>query len=280
MAETSFPTPPTAAAWGNAGRGFAWVVCGVRLALREPALWIGMTLIYFLIALALKLIPFMGNFVLILITPFLLAGALLCAQASDKNGSTAGGSAMPAEPAWRRLVNDWLLRPARQLFQLLNNEEKIFIQIVVCILVLGLVITLSIPEMLITGGSIVSGLSYPGLAGPLKITKLIGIVVVLILYVLLAMSLYYVVPLTLFGGRQPIPAIAESFRTCVRHGLALAIFSAPFFAVNLAILSAFSVSRWLGLLLTFSVGLLALPAFVAGLYCSYKTLFESSPSAS
>lgn len=273
------PAAPTARP--GATRGLKWIACGAALVVRDPWLWLGMTAIYFLIALLLLAIPFAGSFVLILITPIMLAGALLAARSGRRGVVEAAEPAatLPSGSVRQRLLQDLLKRPARTLFQVLADTDRTLTMIIVCIVSLGLAILVAIPELLLTGGSLVSGLTSGHLADPLRPTMLAAAGTVAILYLLLAMGLLYLVPLTLFAERLAIPAVAESFRACARHLAPLAVFVAPFFLVNLAILAAFSQVRWLGYLLSFTLGLAALPVFVAGLYCSYEELFETRAGA-
>lgn len=256
--------------------GLAWIACGWNQVRHNPELWLGMALVYFLIALALKLIPFMGNLVLILISPLLLAGALTAARANPAPGSPPPAAAARSEKL-RYVLSRYLQQPARQLFQLCTREDKVFSLIIVCILALGLVMVVGIAEYLLTGGSIISGLTSSKLAAPLRPMFVIGMVIVVTLYVLLAMSVFFVVPLTLFQDREPMAALAESFLACHRNALALLLFATLFFLPYLAILLVFSVSHWLGYLLSFSVGFLLLPTFIAGSYCSYQALYPPAP---
>lgn len=251
----------------GAAQAAAWLACGWGTLRREPQLWIGMTLLYFGIALLLKRIPFMGDFVLVLITPLLLAGALRAARAPG------------ARAARGRRLDALLVRPLRALFQAFGEQEKLLAHALVCVLTLGFVMLVSIPEFLITGGSVLSGLVGGGLTGPLRPALLVGMGVVAVLYLLLAMALYYLVPLVEFGARPPLAAAAESFRACARNAVPLALFSLPFIVANALIASAFSIAHWLGYALTFSLGLAALPVFVLGLYCSYRDLYETRPNA-
>ena len=55
------------------GRGLAWIVQGWHLVQEQPPLWFGMAAIYLVLGFTLKLIPFMGDLLLVLITPMLLA---------------------------------------------------------------------------------------------------------------------------------------------------------------------------------------------------------------
>jgi hypothetical protein len=255
---------------GSAVLALAWMREGWERLRLEPARWLGMTLVFFAIAMALKRIPFLGNFVLVLISPIMLAGALLAVRASVS-------IAMPQDAKqWFHVLT---LDGARELFQVFRREDHAFAIVIVCIVTLGLVVLVNIPELLITGGSIVSGLTGVSLAGPLRPSILIGIVIVLGLYLLLSMALIYVVPLTLFGNRQPVPAVAESFRTCMAHRATLAVFVAPFITTTFVIMIAFSVENWVGYLLVLSLGIVTLPVFVIALNASYRTLFEKPTSA-
>jgi hypothetical protein len=96
--------------------------------------------------------------------------------------------------------------------------------------------------------------------------------------VLLGMGLLYSVPLTVLGKRQPLDAISESFTACRANAKPVLALVAPFFLVYVVILAAFARSHWLGYLLTISIGLLALPLFIAAVYCSYLALFPPDHS--
>lgn len=248
----------------RAGEAFTWIRAGYERLRHEPARWLGMTLVYLIVALLLKRIPFLGNFVLVLLTPAMLASALIAAR-------SAPGPTPANAREWLRALT---IEPLRELFQVFRREEHTFAIVIVCIVTLGLVVLVNIPELLITGGSVVSGLAGASMAGTMRPVTVVSIAVVAVLYLLLSMALIYLVPLTLFGHRQSLPAVAESFGACVRHRKPLTLFIAPFLAVNLLIMVAFGLSHWLGYLLLASLGVVALPIFVIGLHGGYQTLFE------
>jgi hypothetical protein len=101
---------------------------------------------------------------------------------------------------------------------------------------------------------------------------------VAVLSLLLGMGLLFSVPLTVLANRQPLAAISVSFSACRENAVALLALTVPFFLVYLVILLAYAKSHWLGYLLLVSVGFLALPVFVAAVYCSYLTLYPPNPS--
>ncbi len=243
-----------------------WVRQGFARLRAEPTRWLGMTLVYLVVALVLKRIPFLGNFVLVFVTPIAFASAMLAARSvpwprpSDLN-------------AWLRALS---VDAARELVQVFRREEHGFAIIIVCVVTLGLVVVLNIPELLVTGGSVVSGVAGASLGGPLRFVTVVGMIVVIGLYLLLTMALFYVIPLVLFAERQAIPAVIESFKTCLHHYQSLGLFVAPFVLINLAIMIAFSLSHLVGYVLLAAVGVVALPVFVLGVHASYLALFESS----
>jgi hypothetical protein len=246
-----------------------WIYVGLERVWREPVRWLGMTLVYLAIALVLTRIPFLGNFVLVFLTPIMLASAMIVARNEPK-----------PHPAWWRGVAHALTDGAlRELFRVFRSEARAVTIVIVCIVTMGLFVLVNIPELLLTGGSVLSGLAGPSLATTLPLSVLLGMVVVSALYLVLAMSLLYIVPLTVFRHHQAIPALAESFRTCVQHRKSLALFVAPFFGVYAAIVVAMSYGHWIGQLLLVTLGIVAIPVFVAALHRSYQELLETPAAA-
>jgi hypothetical protein len=266
-----------------AAQGRVWLACGFAAVERNTEHWVGMTLTYFAIAVGLKLIPFVGDLLLILITPLLLAGALVSARAQSEVVPTPETVSEPLSPGraawqahdWKRLVDVTLLAPARALFQIFGREEYLFPAIFLCILTLGTVMVVGIMEYLLTGGSIISGLAASSLSAPLSTVLVLRMLVLVALYIVLAMALLYLVPLTLFDGLTPMAAMAESFTACRHNAGALLWFFGAFLVPCIVILYVFALWHIAGYVLVFTLGLLAMPVFVAGAWCSYRTLYRS-----
>lgn len=248
-------------------QAWAWIACGRRLVRQQPSLWYGMAAVYFALAFLLKLIPLGGTLLLILLTPMLLAGVLW----GQELVRGAEPRPAPSNTSAAALFQGWVARPAQELLRIFSHEEKVYPAVLLGIVTLGLVIFVLIPRDWLVGGSMISGLAAAG-AGTASLLFL-KIPLVAALYVLLAMGLLFSVPLTVIGERLPLASIAESFSACRAHARPLLALAAPFFLVYLVILVAFAKAHWLGYLLTFSAGLLALPLFVASIYCSYLALF-------
>jgi hypothetical protein len=249
-----------------ATEALAWLRGGWARLQQEPLRWLGMALTYVVIALLFKPIPLPINFLLILVTPVLLGGALIAAR----NVHPTSVAPADANGVLRALTTGaW-----SELFQPFRREEHMFPIVIASIVMIGIAFAVNIPILLITRGSIVSGLSAVEL-GAIQPGTVIGVLVALALYAVLAMSLLYVMPLVLFGNRQAFPAVVESFRACKQNGAAVALFVAPFFLLYSAITLTFSMSRLLGYALMVLFGVVALPLFVLGLHHSYRVLFEA-----
>ncbi len=257
------------AAHGGMRRGVDWIVLGLRSVQEHKPLWFGMTAIYFVLGFVLKLIPFMGDLLLVLISPMLLAG-VVCARVQENQGkqTAEAGAAPPSRPG---LFQAWIAEPTQELLGIFTREDKVFGAVLLGIITLGLTVMVDITNDLLVGGSMISGLAASQMIAPQTVT-LVGMLVVAILYVILAMGLFYCVPLTMLGKRQPLAAIAESFFLCRDNAVALLTLTLPFFIIYLVILAAFAEQHWLGYLLVVTAGFVLLPVFIASALGSYLGL--------
>lgn len=257
---------------GALAQAAAWIACGWRLIRERKAPWFRMSALYLVLAFLLKRIPFMGDLLLILITPMLLAGVVWGrAHEHRADEPSADGRA----PTWSEV---WLRRPARELGLIFSRTDKAFPSVLLGVITLGLAMLVKIVGDLVVGGSMVSGLTAARLDAP-QITTVLGMLVVAGLYLVLAMGLFYSVPLTVLANRQPLTAVAESFSLCWRHAAPVAALVTPFFAVYLLIVAGFAFAPEWGYLLMATAGWLALPVLVASVYCSYHTLHPPHHSA-
>ncbi|MDH3562865.1 MAG: hypothetical protein OEN49_05650 [Gammaproteobacteria bacterium] len=246
------------------------------MVLAQKSLWFGMNLVYFILGFLLTLIPFMGHLLLILISPMLVA-SVYWGRVQEPQGPPAPATIQPV--SFQSVLQAWIVQPAQELMRIFTHEDKMFGAVLLGIVTLGLVVLVKIIGYLFIGGSMVSGLTAAQ-SGFTQVTTLLGMVLVAALSVLLAMGLLYSVPLTVLGNRQPLDAITESFTTCRENAKTLLALVLPFFLVYLVIMMAFAKSVWLGYLLLISVGFLALPLFIAAIYCSYHTLYPPEISSS
>lgn len=269
------PTPASPAPAGPLARAKRWWHDGAELVRRDPALWLGMALLYILFALLLKRIPHLGNWLLVMITPIPIAGVWLTARALN------GVTHVPSPgPGWPERLRFYLGRPARALVVGFRQEVHALPLVMICIVTFGLFIVVNMFELVLTGGSMVSGLKAARLDSDFGAWRAVGLLLSLGLYTLLAMALMFVVPLVILNDRLVIPAIPESFRLSARHASALGIFVAPFLLPVIVIELAFSHSFTapLGYLLVLTVGTVAIPLFLTGCYVGYRELMNNPPS--
>lgn len=252
-----------------------WIVCGAERVRRERERWLGAALVYLIAAAVLHRVPFLGDLVLILLSPFLLGGLL---QAAERE-------ALPPPVAlkrdnWRALARVYLLQPLRRFGRLFRDEERRLPALMLGVLVLGGIVLGQIAAYLLIGGSPVGGLNATSLtvAGRGGLLPLL-LAIVLLLYLLLTMALLYSVPLTVLDGRTPPAALFESFRACTRNALPLSLFTLVFFLPYAAIVGAFNLSRWLGYPMLFLLGTATLALFLAATHCSFQAFYRRVPVA-
>lgn len=256
--------------------GWSWVVAGWATLRRDIPAWAGMGFIFMLIAILLKLIPFIGLLLLVLLAPMLLGGALHAAStAEDMKLRAAASDKSAAAPLPRRLLLA-LQTAAGRLFYIFADEEKIIHFMVISTLTLGMVVIINILAMLLKiDGSALSAMAAGSVGPRIWVPALIGWVLVMLLQVLLIMAVLYVVPLILFRKDPPLIAIEKSFHACKRYLLALSVFAVPFILANMFITYFFFLLPFpADYLAAFLIGWVAAPLFVTSLYRSYQDVFE------
>lgn len=271
MHENPLPANPPGPSLSDQIRlGLSWITEGWQLILYQKSIWIRMSAVYLVFALLMKLIPFMGDLLLILITPVLLAGVVWgVAQGNysrEELEPTGGRFLVPV------LFQIFIAQPMWELMRIFKEEEKVFGAALLGIISLGLVMLIRIAGYLLIGGSMLTGLSATQFGVP-QITMLVGMLVVILVYMALAMGLFFSVPLTVLGNRQPLAAVSESFSTFRHNAIPLLTLSLPFVILYFIIWAVLSSHTWLGFVLVITAGLLALPLFVASVYRSFVALY-------
>jgi len=257
-----------ASAGGGARRAFTWLREGYRLMHGAPRLWFGMTLLYFLMAAILRLVPFMGGLVLILISPWLLAAALVAVREPE---SVAGKT-------WLDAV---LVTPLRRFALPVRDEHRLAALAIACVLVFGFALLIRIAEELfLKGGAMATGLEAGGLAPRMGVGFVAAAAVVSSAYLALLMAVFYLVPLVMFHGRAPMEAMIESFQACWRNAGAWLLLVGMFFVPYALIVFAYAWIPWTGVMLTLTLGFLLLPLFVATSFASFEALFGAAGPAS
>lgn len=267
-------------------QGLIWIKRGGMLFWQQPGLWLGMSFVYLVIALVLGAIPFVGWLILVLFTPVLMFGALSIAHA-------LAGPGLPPEPpptiaaggmlnAWALRVREYFLRAARRLFAGFADEEQMMPIMVISTLLLGGVVMVKILAQLLKVGGAALPAMLSGSIGPaLWLTALLGLLVIVSLEALLLMAFLYTVPLIAFHRDHPLPSIEKSFRAATNNLGAFFVFVGVFALTGEVMHLLFLKLDFPYDYLTFlTVGLVALPVFIAGLHASYLDLFTPAAQPS
>ena len=256
-------------------RGWSWATGGLGIIKKDISLWAGMGLIFMLIAIVLKLIPFIGLLLLVLLSPMVLAGALQTA-----NNIELGVYVRPVANtlgSWQLLQRmiAGLQHAAGRLFSAFSDEDKVLPLMVISTLALGAVVVINILAVLLKVDGSAIGAMFAGSVGArIWVPALIGWLLVLVLQLVVAMGVLYVVPLILFRREPPLIAIEKSFITCKQNVVAVGVFGLPFLVVGTLIGALFfSLPFPRDYLATLVLGWFAVPFFATGLYRSYRDIF-------
>ncbi len=247
--------------------GLRWLRCGWRLFARH--LWVlgGMGFSAAVLISVLTLIPLLGNVIIALLAPILLGSTYLTIDRVARQKMTL--------PASLRLAA--LKRSPQELVGVLRSQNHLMSVLVLCVYSMAVALAISVTAQLVGGSAWVSRWTN------LDFLALLGMsgtaVIVLVLYLLLAMSLIYALALSVLQNEALIPAVTQSFKLSARYPLAvvllLGLLLAPFLLGSLlspaSILAAYLV--WI------VGGGLVLPIVATSFYCSFRTLFAAEEAA-
>lgn len=229
----------------DAGRGSAWIGDGFNSFKRAAGAWIAITVVFFVIFIALALLPVLGNLLSQLLTPVFMAGIFLGCRAMDEGADLELGHlfrGFSANPAPLFIIGALYL---------------------VSVLVLG--IFMVILAFVLLGGMDTIMQLINGNAEQLLVNLPMLLVVILVglgLYVPILMALWFAPALVALGGLGVGDALSASFKGCLLNILPFLIWSV--IILVLAILAA----------IPFGLGFLVLvPMIWAGMYSAYKEIF-------
>lgn len=236
----------------EAGRGWGWIVEGWRLFAKAPGIWLVIMLIYFGINIVLSFIPFFGTLASALLGP-VLAGGLLYGAAELAQGRSL---------------------EIGHLFQGFRDQERLGPLAVLGLLGLAGGVAVAVVMFFFMGGGLMLGgvLDSTGtiippqtMTGLFAGAGLIAFLLMLAIWVLLAMALWYGIPLVMLAGQYVWPAVQDSIAACWINMLPLLVFGLIY--IVLAILA----------IIPMGLGLLVLgPVTVGAVYASYRDVFEPS----
>ena len=232
-----------------AGRGWEWMVEGWRLFMKSPGLWTAMLLIYLGIVIVLSFIPWVGALASTLITPALSGGMLYGAAALARDEK------LDIAYLFRAFQDQERLGPMLTLgaFSLAGS-------IIIILVIAGFVASAAL------GGGHMAGVDDTGVMDmALGIVLFVSLIILLIATVL-AMAMFYGVPLVMLEGVTPWQAVKDSVMACLENVMPLLVFS----LVYLVLIFLALIPLGLGFLI---VG----PMTFGAMYASYRDVFSDEP---
>lgn len=230
----------------SSDRGWAWIKHGTKLFMKAPLLWVALLIVCLTSALAISSVPYLGEAVVSLLTPVILAGLMTGSRALDQGNElelkhlfsgfrkattslvTLGGISLVAQYAIFAVM---MALGGGDLVSLLMSHEPV-----------------SDPNVLIQAAN------GAGLA------MMVGV----LLFSLLMMAMQYAPMLVYFRAVPPIPAMKLSFSAFLANIGAMMVYGLIFF--SLAIFA--SLPMMLG-------WLVLMPLMFTSLYSSYAEIFPA-----
>lgn len=246
--------------------GLRWIRCGWRLFLRNPWLLAGMGFICSAAAIAIAQVPLAGGPFLGLLAPMAAASLYVAIDGISKQKMKL--------PLALRVAA--IKQSPREFMNLARKENWLMQVLVMGMYSLVVVVLTDILVWLIAGTALagpLAGLSLPALAGVAIVTLLRFAI-----YLLLAASLVFTIPLGLLQNQALVPAMVDSLRRALHYSIALIAIIALLLVPSLIGVSVSLYVTWLGYLIGFVAGAVALPVAACSLYCSYRTVFPLAES--
>jgi uncharacterized membrane protein len=222
----------------DSGRGWGWLRDGWSLFRRHAGMWIVLGIVFFLILIAMALVPILGTFALILLSPVFVAGLMVGCQTVARGGD---------------------LELAHLFAGFRRNTGQLML-----IGVIGFVLTVvaMIPMTLVMGiGAFIGVASTPTLAG-FGAGMLLALLLSLALFIPINMAMWFASALVMLQDQSAPRAIGQSFRGCLKNLVPFLVYGVILFV--LAMLAA----------IPFGLGWLALaPVVLCSIYTAYRDIF-------
>ena len=249
--------------WKHLRIGRRWLVNGWQLFMRNPWLLGGMGLTAAVVLGVLELIPLLGGLLIALVAPIMLSSVYLSLETIYRQNMV-----LPAE-----LRVPALMQSPRQLLDVFRNEKWVLPAVTTSVLSVTTVLLIHLLVRLVVGEAWVanwSNLDHLALYGVLAAALL-----AFVLYVLLAASLIYALPLTFLGNEPLVPSLRQSLKASRHFTIALSVLLGILLMPLLLGAIAASLSLWASYLLWLVIGSITLPVVSASLYCSYRDIFSA-----
>ena len=248
------PAPPRLVLPGQrlrAGAGVDWIADGWRLFRRAKVMWVVFVVLFFLLSLAVSLLPGIGNLVGALLSPVILGGVMLGARSLETGG----------EMELEHFLAGFRTRTASLL-----AVGAIYLvgQLLLMLVFAGFVGFSALGSLIAGDAEALAELD----AGESLLRMGLGGLVVLALAVPLFAAFWFAPPLVMLNGLPAARAMRESLAACLRNWLPMLVYG--ILASVLLVLAL--IPLLLGLLVW-------APLMLATLYTSYRGVFTEPETA-
>lgn len=226
-----------------AGRGAAWFGEGWELFARNPALWIGIVLVFAGVMFAAAMVPFLGMLAQNIVFPILSAGVVV--------GCDALRRGQPLE--FSHLFAGFSH----------NSGPLVLLGVIYAVAVLAIALLSFVPTIGLIGGMAMMGSGdEEALLAAVGLPLLLGLLLMMALLTPMIMAIWFAPALVMLNDKQPIEAMRLSFFACLRNILPFLIFS--LIGLLLAVVATIPLA----------LGWLVLgPWFYTSNFCAYRDIF-------
>lgn len=229
----------------TAGRGADWLSQSWPMFKQAPGVWIGIIVVWVLIAIVADFIPVIGSLAMSLAGPVFTAGVCLgCRSLESGQGLRLG-----------------------HLFEGFTGDR---VGPLITVGALGLAggAALVLVAVVLGAGAMLTGAPMAHGEGHMGGGMLLTMLFIVALAVPLAMALWFAAPLVALDGVAPVDSLKLSFSACLRNFVPLLVWSLLAFVLMLVA----AIPLLLG-------WLVAMPMLMASYYRMYRDVFAATPQA-
>ena len=232
---------------------------------RQPLPWLAMATVYVALAGALQIIPFIGYLVMVLLTPLMLAGALLTAHEWEADVRERANTVLADE--WRERLMQRLSDAVAKLFRVFADSDRALATMVVATFTLGAIVLLQIlAQLLRVGGAALPAMAAGSVSASVWLPALLSLIFIWLVKLFLILFATLAVALAVFRRDAPLHAMEAAARLCAAQPASLA-------TIAVALLVPIVLAAYISVPIAYLVALLTLPLYVLALHFTFKTLY-------
>ena len=243
-----------------------------RLFIKNPELWILMSLLCMILAVATAHVPLFGVFVLAFLAPILIAGTLTTAE--DIVEKLKSKQKRTAKQSPQAQLVELLVSAPKRLFSVFTDEDKIFQIFQLSMLTVVLVLLEQFLVNMIAGSALLDTVQFAEMGVVQILTIVVAGIIAIAFYFLIGALFIYTIPLCTLGDASVLGGVFFSFKAVTKSLVPFTVFlvmlSIPLVLIFLSVWS-FSLA---GMLVALILGSLCLPIITNSTYCSYKLTYR------